>query len=135
MFFEIGVSQTCNFIKKRLQHRCFLVKLAKFLRTPPVAASIHIVHTWRRMQWVDEITDIMISIKKINNTQIFWKNSFLKFYTSFYFLSLCVFMSIKNIGQSIPLKPLGGSKVDLTFHPSKVDQMSTSNSWGLSDKK
>ena len=23
----------CNFIKKRLQHRCFLVKLAKFLRT------------------------------------------------------------------------------------------------------
>ena len=24
---------TCNFIKKRLQHRCFLMKLAKFLRT------------------------------------------------------------------------------------------------------
>ena len=23
----------CNFIKKRLQHRCFLVKLAKLLRT------------------------------------------------------------------------------------------------------
>ena len=26
--------QTCNFIKKRLQHRCFPMKLAKFLRTP-----------------------------------------------------------------------------------------------------
>ena len=26
--------QACNFIKKILQHRCFLGKLAKFLRTP-----------------------------------------------------------------------------------------------------
>ena len=26
--------QVCNSIKKRLQHRCFLVKFAKFLRTP-----------------------------------------------------------------------------------------------------
>ena len=29
----------CNIIKKRLQLRCFPVKFAKFLRTPPVAAS------------------------------------------------------------------------------------------------
>ena len=27
-----------NFVKKRLQHRCFPVKFAKYLRTPPVAA-------------------------------------------------------------------------------------------------
>ena len=38
----------CNFIKKRLQHRCFLVNIAKFLktafyRTPPVAASGFII--------------------------------------------------------------------------------------------
>ena len=26
--------KVCNFIKKRLQHRCFPVKFAKFLRTP-----------------------------------------------------------------------------------------------------
>ena len=26
--------QVCNFIKKRLQHRCFLVNIANFLRTP-----------------------------------------------------------------------------------------------------
>ena len=26
--------QACNFIKKRLQHRCFPMKFAKFLRTP-----------------------------------------------------------------------------------------------------
>ena len=29
------------------------------------------------------------------------------------------------------LKPLGGCKVDSAFHPSKVDEMSTRNSWGL----
>ena len=35
MFFKIGVlkNKTCNFIKKRLQHRCFSVKFAKILRT------------------------------------------------------------------------------------------------------
>ena len=26
--------QTCNFIKRRLKHMCFLVNIAKFLRTP-----------------------------------------------------------------------------------------------------
>ena len=26
--------QYCNFIKKRLQHKCFPVNIAKFLRTP-----------------------------------------------------------------------------------------------------
>ena len=33
------------------------------------------------------------------------------------------------------LKPLGGSKVDSAFHPSKVDKMSTRNFWELSGKK
>ena len=33
MFFKIGVPQACSFIKIRLQHRCFSVKLAKSLRT------------------------------------------------------------------------------------------------------
>ena len=32
-------------------------------------------------------------------------------------------------------KPLGGSKVDSAFHPSKVDKMSTSDFWELSGKK
>ena len=27
-------SQGCNFLKKRLQHRCFPVNIAKYLRTP-----------------------------------------------------------------------------------------------------
>ena len=32
-------------------------------------------------------------------------------------------------------EPLGGSKVDSAFHPSKVDQISTRNFWELSGKK
>ena len=34
LFYKVETPQACNFIKKRLIHRCFLVKLAKFLRTP-----------------------------------------------------------------------------------------------------
>ena len=33
LFNKVAVLRTCNFIKKRLQHRCFPVKFAKFLRT------------------------------------------------------------------------------------------------------
>ena len=29
--------QACNFIKKRLQHRCFPLNITKFLRTPSLA--------------------------------------------------------------------------------------------------
>ena len=33
LFNEVAANQVCNFIKIRLQHRCFLVKFVKFLRT------------------------------------------------------------------------------------------------------
>ena len=40
---EVAHHQACNFVKKRLQHRCFTVNFAKFLkapsRTPPMNAS------------------------------------------------------------------------------------------------
>ena len=34
LFNKVLDLQTCKFIKKRLQHRCFPVKFAKFLRAP-----------------------------------------------------------------------------------------------------
>ena len=45
LFNKVTGTQACNFIKERLQHRSFPMKLAKFLRipflrTPPVAASV-----------------------------------------------------------------------------------------------
>ena len=45
LFNEIAALKSCNFIIKKLQHRCFLVNIAKFLRitffyrTPLVAIS------------------------------------------------------------------------------------------------
>ena len=47
LFNKVAGFQTYNFIKKRLQHRCFPMKFAKFLRkffyrTPPVATSVYI---------------------------------------------------------------------------------------------
>ena len=34
LFNKVAGLQTCNFIKERLQRRCFPVKFVKFLRTP-----------------------------------------------------------------------------------------------------
>ena len=34
LFNKVAAIQACNFMKKILQHRCFTVKFAKFLRTP-----------------------------------------------------------------------------------------------------
>ena len=33
LFNKLADPQGCNFIKKRLQHRCFPLNIAKFLRT------------------------------------------------------------------------------------------------------
>ena len=33
LFKKVAGPQSCNFIKKRLQNRCFSVKIAEFLRT------------------------------------------------------------------------------------------------------
>ena len=37
---------SCNFIKKRLQQRCFPVKVAKFLRTPFFYRTPPLLHLW-----------------------------------------------------------------------------------------
>ena len=46
LFNNVAGFQSCNFIRKRLQHRCFSENIAKFLRKPilkkhlPTAASV-----------------------------------------------------------------------------------------------
>ena len=40
LFIKVAGPQACNFIKKRLQHRFFPVKFAKFLRTPSFTEHI-----------------------------------------------------------------------------------------------
>ena len=60
-----------NFIKKKLQHRCFLVEFANFLRTPffyrtpPLAASafIRLTHAlWIKLIWRNSGTGIFLWI-------------------------------------------------------------------------
>ena len=34
LFNKTAGLQACNFVEKRLQHKCFPVNIAKFLRTP-----------------------------------------------------------------------------------------------------
>ena len=41
LFSKVADSQPCNFIQKRLQHRCFPVNIAEFLRV-----AIFIEHLW-----------------------------------------------------------------------------------------
>ena len=43
LFYKVAVFQACNFVKNRLQHRCFPVKERLFYRTPPAAASENIM--------------------------------------------------------------------------------------------
>ena len=39
LFNKVAGNQVCNFINKRLQHRCFPVIIAKFLRIPILRTS------------------------------------------------------------------------------------------------
>ena len=42
---KVAGLEVCNFIKKRLQHRCFLVNVTKFLRTARIALVVAFVET------------------------------------------------------------------------------------------
>ena len=87
MFFKIGVRKNCvnfigkhlcwslflkkDFMKKRLQHRCFPAKLAKHLFLKNTSGSCfctYCTHMTSHAVWVDEVRDIMISIKKMNKS-------------------------------------------------------------------
>ena len=46
-FNKVAGHQACNFIKKRLQHRYFLVNIRKFIRTPILKNICKRLHFWR----------------------------------------------------------------------------------------
>ena len=134
MFFEIGVLKNfsnftgkhvleslfnkvqgplaCNFIKERLQQRCFSARLAKFLKR-----TFFKEHLGWLLLYILYPHDVTCSLSRWNNGYngiykkdqqklkhfekiVFWN----KFYIIFHFLSLCAFISIQNIGRSVPLK-------------------------------
>ena len=75
---KLGVLKNfANFTGKH-QHRCFPVKLAKFSRTPFLKSSLksssggcsctYCKHMTSHAIWVDEITDKMVTIKKVKKS-------------------------------------------------------------------
>ena len=60
--------RACIFIKKRLQHRCFPVNIAKFLR-----ATFFIEHLWWLLLYL--LNQKFVSIKKKKDFQILKKQS------------------------------------------------------------
>ena len=77
LFNKVAGPQASIFIKKRLQHRSFSVKLAKFLRTPFLKNTFggcfctYCTHMTSHAYAVDEITDIMVTIKKMKKAKTF----------------------------------------------------------------
>ena len=47
LFNQVEGHQTCGFIKKRLQHRYFLVNFGKFIRTPKLKKISERLHFWK----------------------------------------------------------------------------------------
>ena len=70
---------------------------------------------------------------KVNEKNVTVKASYHTF-SKFRIVGVMASHWIPNL-EVLDSKPLGGSKVDSAFHPSKVDEMSTRNSWRLSGKK
>ena len=79
MFFKIGARESlaiftekrlkaCDFIKKRLQHRCFPVNIAKFLRT-----AFFIEHLWWLL--LNSLSKILYFNKRLRMFQISAKGS------------------------------------------------------------
>ena len=58
LFNEVADLKACDFIKKRLQYRCYPVKFAKFLRTPylednlQTTASVKFSSEVSSMEWL-----------------------------------------------------------------------------------
>ena len=55
LFHKIAALQVCNFIKKRLQHMCFAVNIAKFLRAPilkNICERLLLYNTFQRLSSV-----------------------------------------------------------------------------------
>ena len=71
-FNNIAGLKVCNFVKKRLRHSCFLVKFAKYLRTPPAPASVFCSGGCVIIVSVNNITCISNKCIKVNLWSTVW---------------------------------------------------------------
>ena len=81
-FIKVAGLKACNYIKKRLQHRCFPVNIAEFLRI-----AIFIEHLW----WLLECR--VITLKQVQiATRAFLRCSFTK-----------TFLNFQSIGRGVSI--------------------------------
>ena len=89
LFNKVAGLQCCNFIKKRLQHRCFPVNIAKFLRT---AILNNICE--RQLLYLTDFSEQLVFREAISQSSL--SNIFISnFY--FTFVSLYTFISLNNL--------------------------------------
>ena len=78
-FNKVAGLQTCNFIIKRLRHKCFLVKFAKYLRTSILQNICQWLLLWIQLVWINTQKQLLILntdgrdfTRQIKIHQIFW---------------------------------------------------------------
>ena len=67
LFDKITGLQGCNFIKKRQQHGCFLVNIAKFLKTPICFCHllINLIFKWHLMSVLCQAKVLMVFVHQL----------------------------------------------------------------------
>ena len=78
IFNKVAALKACNFIKKRLQHRCFPVKFAKFLRTPTLKnicerlfpTAVNLKYIWKKYTNVEYFKILIEEVHKNETTRI-----------------------------------------------------------------
>ena len=78
IFNKVAGLKACNFIKKRLQHRCFPVKFAKFLRTPTLKnicerlfpTAVNLKYIWKKYTNVEYFKMLIEEVHKNETTRI-----------------------------------------------------------------
>ena len=73
LFNIVSGLQACNFIKKRLQHRCFLVNIANFLRT------VFFVENLRWLLLVLCIFNLRVFLNPLSANPTKWANTLKQF--------------------------------------------------------
>ena len=95
LFNKVADLQTWTFIKKRLQHRCFLVNIVKFLRTSIRSTSANDCFNISEIQTINYVIYVLAEIF-IFSFRIYKRFSYLRSFSDFSsteFVCFCVFLA------------------------------------------
>ena len=101
LFNKVVGLQDCKYIKKRLQHRCFVRNLRKFLRKP-LKPSVNVCFSRSLLGWVKvkKIAEIVAKARS-SHPRCSMKKAFLKYFAIFTGKHLCWSLLIKFINYKL----------------------------------